>query len=170
MSAYLELTKADPLDKQTENLGVDRTRLYRGVAKGYGPPPPNEMEWAPKGKGFSVLQTVAGIYHQMGLEPAPDVHERLDYISVELDFIGALALQEAEAWQSDDAARAIELLRQQQSFMTEHLAEWMPAYMEEAMKYVETDFYRGHMLMLGGFLQQQTAELTGLVEEVSENL
>jgi TorA maturation chaperone TorD len=166
MSAYLEMTKADPLDKLTENLGVDRTRLYRGVAKGYGPPPPNEMEWAPKGKGFSVLQTIAGIYSQVGLEPSPDVHERLDYISMELDFIGMLALQEAEAWESGDSAKAVELLRLEQSFLTEHLAQWTPAFIDAAMKFVQTDFYKGHMLMLGGYLQQQTAELTGLVEEV----
>ncbi len=172
MSAYLEKTRDENLDKMVETLGVDRTRLYRGVAVGYGPPPPNEMEWKKKEKkekGVGVLVAISGFYREMGLEPSPNVKERLDYISVEMDFMHELALREADAWESGSTENAKKMLKSQQTFLSDHLGQWVPAFITKAQEYVETDFYKGHMLMLRGFIKAQTEELASLTDLVDQD-
>jgi len=40
MESYLEATQGDKPAQLAEKLGVDRTRIYRGLSPSYGPPPP----------------------------------------------------------------------------------------------------------------------------------
>jgi TorA maturation chaperone TorD len=155
MLGYLDKTSGMDLDKLTESLGVDRTRLYRGVAKGYGPPPPYELVWSKKGGDFGVLQSVSRAYREAGLEPPPDIKERLDHISVEMAFLQELAQNEASAWNSGEDQSASRTLERQRDFMDQHFGEWVPFFIEKAFEYVETDFYRGHLLMLRGFILEQ---------------
>jgi TorA maturation chaperone TorD len=164
MRGFLDKSRNDDPLQLAENLGVDRTRLYRGVSPTYGPPPPYEMVWSTTWQEISLLQTLAGIYREMGMTPAPEAHERLDYIGVELDFMRELALREATAWESDPPAAAAKLLESQQAFMTEHLAGWPAAFVEKALEWVKTDFYKGHLLMLRGFIASEQQELASLVK------
>jgi TorA maturation chaperone TorD len=160
MLDYLKKTSEMDLAQLTEKLGVDRTRLYRGVAKGYGPPPPYEMVWSNKAEDYGVLQTISKVYRDAGLEPSPDTKDRLDYISVEMDFMRELAQNEVNAWNSGEpgpagSESASQLLEREMDFMTNHFGGWVPFFIEEAFKFVETDFYRGHLLMLRGFVSMQ---------------
>lgn len=155
MLDYLHKTSGMDLAKLTQILGVDRTRLYRGVAKGYGPPPPYELVWSKKGEDYGVLQTVSRVYREAGLEPPADIKERLDHISVEMGFLQELAQNEALAWNSGDDQTASRWLERQRDFMENHFGEWVPFFIEKAFEYVETDFYRGHLLMLRGFIAEQ---------------
>jgi TorA maturation chaperone TorD len=164
MSAYLEKMQAADTAQLVQDLGVDRTRLYRGVAKGYGPPPPYEMVWTREAQDFSILQVIAGAYRQVGLEPSPEVRERLDYISVELDFIRELALREAAAWECGDETTAGSLLATQEAFMRQHLGSWAPGFIEKALEHVKTDFYKGHLCMLRGFINNDRLVLAVMVE------
>lgn len=155
MLDYLEETSGMDLAKLTEILGVDRTRLYRGVAKGYGPPPPYELVWSKNVEDFGVLQKISQVYREAGLEPSPDIKERLDHISIEMGFLQDLAQQEASAWNSGDDKTASRALERQRDFMDQHFGAWVPFFIEKAFEYVETDFYRGHLLMLRGFISEQ---------------
>jgi TorA maturation chaperone TorD len=155
MLGYLEKTGEMDLARLTEILGVDRTRLYRGVAKGYGPPPPYELVWSKNGGDYGVLQTISRAYREAGLEPPPDLKERLDHISIEMGFLQELAQNEASAWNSGDDQTASLCLAQQRDFMDHHFGEWVPFFIEKAFEYVETDFYRGHLRMLRGFILEQ---------------
>jgi TorA maturation chaperone TorD len=167
MLDYLEKSRYLDLAKLTEELGVDRTRLYRGAAKGYGPPPPNEMVWNKDTQDFGVLQTIARLYREAGMQPSTEVKERLDYISVELDFLRELAQREMLAWQSGDMQEAADFFEKQRVFMRDHVAAWVPDYIEEAFKHANTDFYRGHLLMLRGFLQSEQQRLDLIAETLS---
>jgi TorA maturation chaperone TorD len=155
MLDYLHKTSGMDLAKLTEILGVDRTRLYRGVAKGYGPPPPYELVWSKNAEDFGVLQTISRAYREAGLEPPPDIKERLDHISIEMGFLQELAQNEVSAWNSGDHQTASRTLARQRDFMDHHFGEWVPFFIEKAFEYVETDFYRGHLLMLRGFILEQ---------------
>jgi len=166
MLDYLEETRPMDLANLTETLGVDRTRLYRGVAKGYGPPPPNEMVWSKTASDYSVLQTIARTYREAGLEPSSDVKERVDYIGVELAFLQELAQKEAQAWESGEYDSAILWLDSERDFITDHLAQWVPFYIERAFDYVKTDFYRGHLLMLDGFIRDEQQQLNLMAETI----
>lgn len=144
----------------SDTLGVDRTRLYRGVSPTYGPPPPYEAVW---GKGVTnvsaVLQVIAGIYRRNGMTVAPGAAERPDYVGIELDFLSTLATREAEAWESGDAAAARALITEEKAFLADHVGAWVPAFVERALAMAETDFYRGHLLMLRGFLVSEVERL-----------
>jgi TorA maturation chaperone TorD len=167
MLAYLERNRKMDLARLTEELGVDRTRLYRGVAKGYGPPPPNEMVWSKVEGDFSVLQAVARFYREAGLEPSSEIKDRVDYIGVELAFLGELAQKEAQAWALGEMETAVHLLETQRNFVNDHVSQWTPYYIESALEHVKTDFYRGHLLMLRGFIQAEQQRLDLIAETLS---
>ena len=60
-----------------EALGVDRTRLYRGVAPGYGPPPPQEAVWDKRVPDpVEVLKALAAAYVEAGVGMAEQAARR----------------------------------------------------------------------------------------------
>ncbi len=161
MDSYLEQQLGLNDKELSEALGVDRTRLYRGVSPTYGPPPPYEAVWSREGNNApALLQKIASIYRKHGLAQAPDAAERLDYIGIELAFIQELAQEEAEAWEAGEADRARSLLAGQSAFIREHLINWVPAFIETALEFAGTDFYRGHLRLLRGFLLDQETMLS----------
>lgn len=167
MRDYILKTKADTVLALAEKLGVDRTRLYRGVAPGYGPPPPYESVWSSGGEGTAILQAVAGVYREAGLARAPEATERVDYIGVELDYMREMAKREVQAWESGERQTALDSLKAQQHFMLEHLGAWAPAFVDKALEQVETDFYKGHLLMLRAFIAEDQERLQALLEELA---
>jgi len=149
----------------SEELGIDRTRLYRGVSPTYGPPPPCEAVWSNQGtETATVLKALADVYVAAGMAMSSEARERLDYVGIELEFLRLLALREVEAWTAGQEADANSLLQQQAKFVDEHLMHWVPAFVERALKQAETDFYRGHLGMLGGFLGGEQQRLNFLTD------
>ena len=155
MSGFLAATLGDSPAELSEKLGVDRTRAYRGLSPNYSPPPPYEMVWSQKWHEISLLTELARIYREQGLGPSTEVIDRLDYAGLELEFIRQLAEREAAAWQAGQTETAQALLEQQQAFFDEHLKQWVPSFVDKALEYAQTDFYRGHLLMLRGFIAEQ---------------
>jgi TorA maturation chaperone TorD len=165
MRAFLAQTTSEAPDRLAEKLGVDRTRLYRGITPQYGPPPPYEMVWSRTKPDVSLLTGLAEVYRKNGLAIAPDAKERLDYIGVEMDYMGELSIKESTAWESGDFDTAVDLLQAQQDFLSQHLGSWTPAFFDKALEYAETDFYKGHLRMLRGFFANEQQELAQLLEE-----
>ena len=166
MASYLETMHAEDPAKLSQELGVDRTHLYRGVAQGYGPPPPYEMVWSRGAPGVELLQALNHTYLDMGLAQSPEARERPDYIGIQLDFVRELAQREAEAWESGHTESAVHLLEAQSDFMGEHIGRWLPYFIDEALPNAATDFYRGHMLMLRSFVQSEQEDLSELLQQV----
>lgn len=167
MRDYLTKTRNDDAAELSQALGVDRTRLYRGLSPTYGPPPPYELVWSKTKPDISLLVELAGTYREMGMSPSPEIVERMDYIGVELDFMRELALREATDWESNSPESARKLLQVQDTFMNEHLKDWVPLFVDEVLKQTQSDFYRGHLLMLRGFVASEREELTSLIEETN---
>lgn len=166
MRDFIGQTKSDDVVKLSEKLGVDRTRLYRGVAPNYGPPPPYESVWNGSGQGTAVLQAIAAIYRQAGLARSPDATERIDYIGVELDYMREMATRQAAAWESGTRDAANQTLKAECAFSTEHLG-WVLPFVDKALEQVETNFYKGHLLMLRQYIAEDQERLQALVEEVA---
>ena len=145
----------------SKNLGIDRTRLYRGVAPGYGPPPPWEGAWSFNNVA-AVLLELTRIYRVSGIEVSAEVNERLDYVGVQLEYLHLLALKEEEAWQKNQKKVAQELIHQQYHFLSEHIGRWVPLFIQDALPIAQTDFYRGHLTMLRGFLADEQHYLQSL--------
>ncbi len=72
------------------------------------------------------LADIAGFYRAFGLEAAEDAGERVDHISLELEFMGALAYREAYALVHHGPAEVALLREAQQAFLRDHLVRWVP--------------------------------------------
>jgi putative dimethyl sulfoxide reductase chaperone len=151
----------------SDELGVDRTRLYRGVSPSYGPPPPYEAVWTKAGTPVTeLLQAVARTYREAGVVLSPETKERIDYVGIQLDFSQQLALREAEAWDAGEPERAKALIQEQLAFLTGHLTHWVPLFVERALPQAQTDFYRGHMRFLRGILASDEERLQAILDEL----
>ena len=165
MLAFLSAHKDKSTAELAEILGVDRTRLYRGVTPGFGVEPPLESVWSGEvDKTTVILQQLGQLYSQYGLGRDDSTHERLDYIGILLSFQHYLVRQEAEAWASNDDAQARSLLMAQAEFLHTHCLQWMFAFIEAALMKANTDFYRGHLTLLKGFLESEEETINELLE------
>ena len=145
MRAYLDSAK-DLGDKEIVNrLGMDRTRLDRGVSSHHGPTPPYEALWIGEGGESSVLQEIAGIYARNGFTVKADLQERLDYIGVQLNYMECLVMSEISAREAEDEGLIQKALGQERNFLENHLAKWVPNFVSSALGHAQTDFYRGHL-------------------------
>lgn len=71
------------------------------------------------------LADIAGFYKAFGLKLAPDLNDRLDHISVELEFMQFLCLKEAYAVAENHDQEKLALCRDAQlKFLGEHLGCW----------------------------------------------
>lgn len=166
MLSFLEGTQNTPADELSQTLGVDRTRLYRGVSASFGPPPPYEALWIGEGRGAeNVLGALMTTYREVGLTPGQKLNERADYIGIEIDYLRHMALQEAAAWEGMDIGAALDVVRKERLFI-ESAKEWISSFIDRAMEFAQTDFYRGHMQMLRGFLGDETVRLSGMMDEI----
>jgi TorA maturation chaperone TorD len=162
MAAYLRATQGQPAAELAETLAVDRTRLYRGIAPDYGPPPPYELVWSKTYRDITLLQELARLYREAGLALPLESTDRPDYLGVELDYLRALAVREAAAWEAGSLvgrAAALAARDLQRTFLDAHLGAWAPRYVDAVLAQARTDFYQGHLLMLQGFIASEQMEL-----------
>ncbi|MCP5522310.1 MAG: molecular chaperone TorD family protein [Verrucomicrobiales bacterium] len=75
------------------------------------------------------LADLAAFYQAFGLELGPEADERPDHLSVELEFMGVLAAQEATALTPPVNSSGLGICQDAQSkFLREHLGRWTPAF------------------------------------------
>ena len=155
MQTYLESRKDLDDAELAKGLGLDRTRLYRGVSPHHGPTPPFEALWIGEGETSSVLQEMANIYAQGGFALKPEVHERLDYIGIQMNYLEGVVMNEISAREAGDKERVHKALDRERAFMANHFGKWTPKFILSALDHARTDFYRGHLYMLKGFIEQE---------------
>ena len=151
MLAFVDAHDADGVDALMQTLGVDRTRLYRGVTPGYSPPYPAEGVWLGQDdrRAARLFEELTVLYRENGVQMAHDANERPDYIGVQLEFVRHMLSRQIEALERGDEDAASACAEAVASFAEKHLA-WLPAFIEKARPMAETDFYRGHLMMLEG--------------------
>lgn len=159
MLGFLDETRNLPAVELARILGVDRTRLFRGVSGTFGPPPPYEAVWVNGGQETEkVLGRLMAIYREAGLALGEEFKERADYIGTEIDYLRQMTLQEAEAWESGDIRTAMETVHREKLF-AESLSGWFLLYISRAWEFAQTDLYRGHLQMVKGFLADEVERL-----------
>ncbi len=161
MREYLSERAQSPLEQTRVELAVQRTRLFRGVAPGYGPPPPYETVYrCPKeGSEPEVMLQVASFYREAGASLPADYAERQDYLGLELDLMRLLCEEESRQWAAGDADAAEPWRRLQQRFLREHLLAWAPRFCERILAEPGVRFYHGVVRVLSGFLTEEAGLL-----------
>lgn len=92
--------------------------------------PLNETQYGPSHvfQQAQQLADIAGFYQAFGLEVAETVGERVDHISIELEFMHVLTFREAYA-RVHHGPDEVGLLRDaQRGFLQDHLSLWVPAF------------------------------------------
>lgn len=155
MASYLNETVNCSNRELANQLGMDRTRLYRGVSPTYGPVPPYEALWIDKNRDSDLMPEIARIYQASGFVLKEDIQERLDYIGIQLSYMEQLAIKEIGAREAGNKEDVRAVLGSEKAFIQDHLGKWTPGFVMSALEHVRTDFYRGHLLMLRGFMEQE---------------
>jgi len=115
-------------DSEIVNLQVEFTRLFRGIKRGYGPPPPYESiyrgeqrvcgEWT-----FRVMT----FYHDCGFGVIDDSVGPQDHITAELKFMAMLCIKEKESLKQNNGS-SIHWMRKELHFLENHILQWVPRY------------------------------------------
>lgn len=147
LHAVKALRETPPEEQKTalNALATDRTYLFRALAPGVGALPPYESYWAATTDAESIILQLKKDYRQGGLEMSDLVHDRPDYLGVELTYLATLT-----AGEEDSAIQEL-----QTDFIGHHIGSWLPKYLESAKAQVSTEFYKGYLLALGLFIAQE---------------
>jgi TorA maturation chaperone TorD len=159
MDSYLERTENLKVAELAERLGKDRTRLYRGASFPKGPKPPYETLWLKPDPTEAALQEISAAYARSGFALKPTVHERVDYIGIELDFMEKLVADEISALEAGETGAVHTSVALEREFFCRHLGRWAPGFVVSGLELADTDFYKGHLHMLKGFLEQEEETL-----------
>jgi TorA maturation chaperone TorD len=153
-------------DELITRLGVDRTRLFRGLKRGYGPPPPYECVYL---GGHTVMgeaaMQVKEMYSDSGYNTKLKGNEPPDYVGIELDFLRFLCDKEAEAWQADDQSKASDYRKKEYEFLRNHVVEWVPRFCKEVLTHARENFYQGIARLTEGFVLMEAERLQSMVAE-----
>lgn len=165
INSYSRAAAGRPLEEVRTELAVERTRLVRGIKRGYGPPPPYESVYLSPDEQPEMRATVAVLraYAGGGAAVPETGRDQPDFIGFELDFMRHLADKEAQAWQSGDSETALGMLHQELAFLRQHINAWVPLYCNRMADDAQLDFYRGIALMTAAHVlddAQKVAELS----------
>jgi len=160
-----------PAETVLLDISRDRTKLIRGVMKGYGPPPPYEFAYAGFNEASRIRERKLAQLHyeEAGVGLKEEVKSSPDFIGVELDFMRYLTLTEAKAWEEERIDEACEMLHKQQAFLQEHLVSWVPKYCELMFEDAQLDFYRGVARLIKGFVLYENERVTEYLNEAESN-
>lgn len=93
-------------------------------------------------------------------------NEAEDHIALQLEFMQRMSLRCAEALRAGDDDAAVNAVRTMADFLDKHLMNWVPMLVTDMRLYSKTLFYQGLAQLLAGFLQQDEAVLSELVDSV----
>jgi TorA maturation chaperone TorD len=89
-----------------------------------------------------VMGDIAGFYKAFGVELSRDIHERLDHLSVELEFMHFLAYKESYARCHDGDDKTQIVVDAQKKFVKEHIGRWVPLFARMLVKKADSGFFR----------------------------
>lgn len=89
-----------------------------------------------------VMGDIAGFYRAFGLELSKDIHERMDHLSVELEFMHFLGYKESYARCHDGDEKTQIVVEAQKKFVKNHVGRWVPLFCRMLAKKADTGFFK----------------------------
>lgn len=150
---------------------VDFTRTFVGHGnEGHSAAYPTESVYTSE-KHLTMQDSrdeVMAFYRIWGLERAEGYTENEDHITVELEFMAALAERTAGHLEAGDDEGAAALLAAQRTFLAEHLLRWANVFARGIRVFSKTDLYQGTGYLLEGFLEEDRQFLHDVVSDENE--
>jgi TorA maturation chaperone TorD len=150
-------------EKLIEDLTVEYARLFLGPGKHISPHESvhhqrEDGDWGTLWGATTV--EVKKFIEATGLEYEPDYKGMPDHVSVEFEFMAALARREAQAWAESDEAIARSCVAMQKMFLEEHLIQWIPDFCENVIQLAELPFYHAVAELTRSFIQFENKEFS----------
>lgn len=120
-------------DEVLPRLQEDYVRLFRGIRRGYGPPPPYESVYRSEHVMSDPTSDVLTLYHKAGLEVRGG--EPPDHIGFELSFMAYLCKKEEEYRMAGDLMSATGFTSFQDDFLSDHILTWVPQFCTKILDY-----------------------------------
>lgn len=142
------------------SLADDYTRCFGHAMSKDCPPYEAEYAQAHIFQKTHTLADIAGFYRAFGLDLAADAHERVDHVSVELEFMHFLCLKEAYALANGHPQEQLALCREaQRKFLCEHVCRFAFAFARRLCAKAGDTLYRQVGLLLAAFLEAELRSL-----------
>ncbi|OGK97342.1 MAG: hypothetical protein A3E31_17215 [Candidatus Rokubacteria bacterium RIFCSPHIGHO2_12_FULL_73_22] len=125
-----------------ERLAPEHTRLFGGLRRGYGPPPPFESVYRRSPNPAEVALEVMAAYEAAGFGAMDEALGPPDTVSAELEFMALACFRESEAWAQGDAQEALAWQERQRTFLDEHLLAWLPALCDALRAATREPYFR----------------------------
>lgn len=160
LDLFINSVRDIPESDVVENMAVNFTKLFRGIKKGYGPPPPYESVWRREGRVMGeYTQKVLRMYSEADL--GMDISDELpDYIGIELKFMSLLSWREKDAWNGSDINELKRVISLQSRFLNEHIMRWVPQFLNIMQKETDSAFYKAVAILTKGFLDIEGEYIT----------
>lgn len=148
-AAALAQFAAESRERDREEVLLDIARERVVVVRGGigGIRPPYESLYAQTGQN-EMMGSLNRFYAERGFAKAEEVKDASDQIGVEYAFLATLLAREIAALEAGEAARADELDAAVESFRSQHLSRWAPAYAHSLLEAATTSYWRAVALVI----------------------
>jgi putative dimethyl sulfoxide reductase chaperone len=89
-----------------------------------------------------VMGDISGFYKAFGVELSKDIHERLDHLSVEFEFMHFLAYKESYSRCHDGAEKTQIVVDAQKKFVKNHIGRWVPLFCRMLSKKADSGLFK----------------------------
>jgi TorA maturation chaperone TorD len=170
-------TTLDIAVAEVEDAAPDDLEALRSAHTGLFPPVTSQdvpgYETAYRGDGIfqqsAMLADIAGFYRAHGLRAGGSERERLDHITVEVEFMALLARKELSALRVHGPDE-VEVCRQTaKSFLRDHLGCWAPAFGRRAASISSHRWYQALGKLLDVWVEADAAAFGVTPVEVADN-
>jgi len=140
-------------------LEIEYTRLFLGPF--VVPAPPYGSIYLEKSRRLMGDSTIDAKRHYLsvGLDLSPEFKDAPDHIAAELEFMQALIVQGIAAVEASDGQLLLENIRQQHTFLNQHLGAWIPLFTAKVSESASCDYYRHLAALTRIFIDEDMAAL-----------
>ncbi|MDH4152758.1 MAG: molecular chaperone TorD family protein [Nitrospira sp.] len=89
-----------------------------------------------------VMGDISGFYKAFGVELSKDIHERLDHLSVEFEFMHFLAYKESYSLCHDGPEKTQIVVEAQKKFVKNHIGRWVPLFCRMLAKKADAGLFK----------------------------
>ena len=89
-----------------------------------------------------VMGDIAGFYKAFGVELSKDIHERLDHLSVEFEFMHFLTYKESYSRCHDGVEKTDIVVDAQKKFVKNHVGRWVPLFCRMLAKKADSGLFK----------------------------
>ena len=135
-----------------ERLGAAYLRLFGHTARGEVPAYETEYGDEALFQQPQELGDLAGFMRAFGLALRPEMHERVDHVSCESEFVAFLAAKNAYAIMHDDDDMRAATTRATRLFLRDHLGRFAPTFARRLLRADPDGLYGGLARLLMAFV------------------